>query len=618
MGRHHFPFPLLLLSTFIFDDVLADDCISELKHIYMAEEALLTTETKRNYVLCSDTIFTPGPVDESGTVLIGSDAPLVCRSNCTIECENNCILDGSEGSTYGIFLMPSLAFGSTAMDPVVESIVISGVTVRGWTDAANQIPVVVGGTSGSVTFKKCTFEDNQADPLFLLDQYMMSEAMDGRSLSDTLNEETELSSRMMFPTRRQLVNPNSPEEENENHRQLPELGDSDNLVITFDNCIFRNNIPPNDAQTLGGYSLVRFRGTDPTLPEDQVATSLHAIFDSCDFVNNTFVLKENEEASLSLIDFYSTGNLTLEKNCFEDSPTQSNGLITMQSGAQVMRRFNYVKPGEANSKVCDFIAALNPNYELLDPDEACYANTALQTTCRPNFFCFPGDSLVETENQGTIPMKELQLGDRIQTASGKFEPVYSFGHYGPDQMGEFVRFILSTGDTLELSASHMVFIAGQSYPIPASMVKPEDVLQTTATATAAFVQDIVRITKSQGVYAPFTTSGTLVVNGVICSSFIYPLETYYSNWFGWSMHALAHRWERWHRWYYYLFQSMEESYTKEGLSTWVAPYYEALLQNNTVMMIYMGVQVILPDLVVILAAAAFVRWQRRRHRKTLG
>ena len=43
--------------------------------------------------------------------------------------------------------------------------------------------------------------------------------------------------------------------------------------------------------------------------------------------------------------------------------------------------------------------------------------------------CFSGENVVELEGGMSVQMKNLRIGDVVETGDGKFTRVYSFGHY---------------------------------------------------------------------------------------------------------------------------------------------------------------------------------------------
>lgn len=188
--------------------------------------------------------------------------------------------------------------------------------------------------------------------------------------------------------------------------------------------------------------------------------------------------------------------------------------------------------------------------------------------------CFSGDMTVEEELAGTKKMKDLQLGDRVKTTLGVFEPVYSFGHYNPNTKAEFVQLKSSnkgSTTTIELSKDHMLFVEHSEAPIPAVAIKVGDVLR------GAVVVESMHHVVRKGVFSPFTPSGTILVNGVAASTFISLQEESSVLKIGSSFSTpltfqwLAHSLEAPHRIYCRLVgDCTTEMYNKDGVSVWVA------------------------------------------------
>jgi hypothetical protein len=45
--------------------------------------------------------------------------------------------------------------------------------------------------------------------------------------------------------------------------------------------------------------------------------------------------------------------------------------------------------------------------------------------------CFSGSSTVQVHKKGQVALSPVQIGDLVHVGNGKYEPVYSFGHYDP-------------------------------------------------------------------------------------------------------------------------------------------------------------------------------------------
>jgi len=184
--------------------------------------------------------------------------------------------------------------------------------------------------------------------------------------------------------------------------------------------------------------------------------------------------------------------------------------------------------------------------------------------------CFSGDATVEVEYKGIVAMKDLKLNDRIMVNhDGKFEPIYGFGHGGSssNNNNNAIKMLKIMPLGLEISDTHMIFTNRKGF-IPASMIKIGDELTNDVIVTG-----IQNITTSAGVYAPFTPSGKLLVNGVLVSNFVAFQNSNMLNILGidfLSFHNLAYTFESTHRiWCYHLGPCKVETYNSDGISTWV-------------------------------------------------
>ena len=181
-------------------------------------------------------------------------------------------------------------------------------------------------------------------------------------------------------------------------------------------------------------------------------------------------------------------------------------------------------------------------------------------------------------------MDELRIGDFVSVGNDKFEPVYSFGHYDPASLGTFLQ-IETINTALQVSIDHMVFVQGKG-PIPSSNILIGDKLQG-GLGQEHEVISIKRII-SKGLFAPFTPSGTIVVNDIVASSFVafegssslrvVAVDVSYQ----W----LAHSFEFPHRVVcYYAGNCPMEAYDENGVSVWNAiplRLAQALLEQSSV------------------------------------
>jgi hypothetical protein len=164
-------------------------------------------------------------------------------------------------------------------------------------------------------------------------------------------------------------------------------------------------------------------------------------------------------------------------------------------------------------------------------------------TAQPNngAVCFPAAATVRLEDGRVKRMEHLKIGDTVHCGDGIFSDVYAFTHQERHQMERFLAITVSPSPapaleesltTLTLSPSHYVRVRGDgastksySYPMKAArdVVVGDTLLVADGTkAGGRLVPAIVRATQAvtaQGLYAPMTEHGDIVVNNVLASSF---------------------------------------------------------------------------------------------------
>lgn len=260
-----------------------------------------------------------------------------------------------------------------------------------------------------------------------------------------------------------------------------------------------------------------------------------------------------------------------------------------------------------------------------------------QAICGPSVICFAGDVSVDVQDhRGSILMKHLSIGDKVHVGNNRYEPVYSFGHYDAKASATFLKIQTSAATPLLVSADHMVKVQSRGF-VPASNLAEGDKLIVGSTGGADILVTSIHTVTAKGVFAPFTPSGTIVVNGILASSFVV-LDGSQLNSLSiigslqLSHQWLAHTFEFPHRLacHYLSHQCPNETYTANGVSTWVARPLHAsqwmLRQDNIVVRctflilvtIILALFAILeamcftrPILAVGTAAAATLLWYRR-------
>ena len=197
---------------------------------------------------------------------------------------------------------------------------------------------------------------------------------------------------------------------------------------------------------------------------------------------------------------------------------------------------------------------------------------SLAPTRRPFRFCFSAPNTVQVlDAPEPVYMKDVKVGDAVLVGDNHYEPVHGFGHYDAQARGDFVK-IYTTPKTppLELSVDHMVFVSAH-HSVPASSLMPGDSIMLGSGETV--VVDKIQSSSTTGVYAPFTRSGTIVVNGVLTSTYVAFQESPYlkignvETPITWQW--LAHSFEAPHRIYCRLAWNRCVEEQVHGVSAWV-------------------------------------------------
>lgn len=141
--------------------------------------------------------------------------------------------------------------------------------------------------------------------------------------------------------------------------------------------------------------------------------------------------------------------------------------------------------------------------------------------------------MVQVSGQGATRMASLSVGDRVlvESAAGKLEfaPVLAFLHKLPSTLGlphEGLTVVHAQG-TFRASGNHIVFVVsegGVRVDMPVSALRPgHQLLVQSAVGKESMVPSLIlaigREITTTGMYAPFTSSGALVVEGVVASNY---------------------------------------------------------------------------------------------------
>lgn len=150
--------------------------------------------------------------------------------------------------------------------------------------------------------------------------------------------------------------------------------------------------------------------------------------------------------------------------------------------------------------------------------------------------CFPQEARVIERRRGSISIGAVQVGDELASARGFFSPVVALLHANHTDTASYVRLRCDSGLQLHISPEHLVR-ARQKVPcggrasgdagqgarwawLAAQDVLPGSELED-ACGAPALVVEVLRASL-RGIFAPLTRSGTLVVDGVLCSCYAPP------------------------------------------------------------------------------------------------
>jgi hypothetical protein len=141
------------------------------------------------------------------------------------------------------------------------------------------------------------------------------------------------------------------------------------------------------------------------------------------------------------------------------------------------------------------------------------------TTTSDDNPCFSDSATVEVQGKGKVTMKSLQVGDVVLTPSG-YEKVYTIDHRSEKKQTDFIQIHTEIERPLEVTGTHLMFKAGKNDPVEARSIVVGDELQGyfDGEMKSVVVEQITSISKN-GLYNPITSSGTIVVDGLVTSTY---------------------------------------------------------------------------------------------------
>eukprot|EP00928_Gymnodinium_smaydae_P039875 TRINITY_DN2714_c0_g4_i1.p1 TRINITY_DN2714_c0_g4~~TRINITY_DN2714_c0_g4_i1.p1 ORF type:complete len:453 (+),score=110.71 TRINITY_DN2714_c0_g4_i1:58-1359(+) len=140
----------------------------------------------------------------------------------------------------------------------------------------------------------------------------------------------------------------------------------------------------------------------------------------------------------------------------------------------------------------------------------------------PGGACFPGGSVAQVRGRGEVAVEELRAGDEVlvRKASGalEHEPLLGFLH-ATAGASKYLT-VTHAGGELQASANHLVFVKSGETRLVSELRAGDELLVASEDATEASVVLGVRSDEGEeGMFAPLTWSGSIVVNGAVASAY---------------------------------------------------------------------------------------------------
>ncbi|CAF3040445.1 unnamed protein product [Rotaria sp. Silwood2] len=169
---------------------------------------------------------------------------------------------------------------------------------------------------------------------------------------------------------------------------------------------------------------------------------------------------------------------------------------------------------------------------------------ACNTTIR-KISCFPGSSQIALDDGSFKALSDISIGDRVLVNEHNvYEPVIAFIHGEREGLFGFLAIdvqstVSNYSSTIFISSHHLMFDFESGNARYAKSFHVGDLVQLIENAQTVSGKIIdIRPTKQKGFYAPLTPSGTIVVDGVLCSNYAVV-----------ENHALAHKVMGIYRWW---------------------------------------------------------------------
>jgi hypothetical protein len=126
--------------------------------------------------------------------------------------------------------------------------------------------------------------------------------------------------------------------------------------------------------------------------------------------------------------------------------------------------------------------------------------------------CFPNGATVRLNSGEKIRMKDLSIGQVVQTGPDTWSEVYGFTHANTESWNTFLSLTTASGKSITLTPGHYVFVNGGNLKL-AREVQLDDCLNGTDKVIA------LKRSVEQGLINPHTMDGKIMVNDIQVSNY---------------------------------------------------------------------------------------------------
>ncbi|CAF4825949.1 unnamed protein product, partial [Rotaria sp. Silwood2] len=139
--------------------------------------------------------------------------------------------------------------------------------------------------------------------------------------------------------------------------------------------------------------------------------------------------------------------------------------------------------------------------------------------------CFPSDATVDVLNVGKVRLSSLNIGDQVRIIDDQnqvsYSPIIAFLHRELDEKASYKR-IRTKNAAIELSDRHLIRHRNDGFIWAEKLIKGDEILVSSSKNTNKTnwekIIDISEVNR-QGLMAPLTEQGTIIVNNVHVSCY---------------------------------------------------------------------------------------------------